>query len=114
MTLSESQRKFTFLIANLIQWVYNAGYELTFGEAWRTKEMAELYFQQGKGIKNSLHIDRLAVDLNLFKDGKYLQNSEDYKPLGDYWKSLDPDAKWGGDFKKPDGNHFSLGWQGRE
>jgi hypothetical protein len=31
-----------------------------------------------------------------------------YKPLGDYWKTLDPACCWGGDFSKPDGNHFSY------
>jgi hypothetical protein len=39
----------------------------------------------------------------------YFQSTDAYKPLGDYWKSLDPLNCWGGDFKpKADGNHFSM------
>lgn len=112
MTLSEKQKKFTLLIARLILWSYSKGYELTFGEAYRTPEQAALNAKSGKGISNSLHIQRLAVDMNLFVKGEYKSNSSDYKPLGDYWKTLDPECCWGGDFSKPDGNHFSITFNG--
>jgi hypothetical protein len=118
MTLGKKQRYFTKLVGNLILWAYKNGYELTFGETYRTPEQAALNAKSGKGISRSLHIQRLAVDLNLFIDGAYMTKSEDYKPLGDYWKSLDPLCRWGGDFKdgagrpKPDGNHFSLEHEG--
>jgi hypothetical protein len=55
---------------------------------------------------------RLAVDLNLFKNGQFLTDSEAHRPLGDYWKSLHPDCCWGGDFSKPDGNHYSMQYGG--
>jgi hypothetical protein len=48
----------------------------------------------------------------LFKDGVWLTDSASYQPLGDYWKTLDPDCAWGGDFTKHDGDHFSLAWKG--
>lgn len=112
MTLGEKQRKFTLLVAKLIQWAYQNGYELTFGEAYRTPEQAALNAKTGAGIANSLHTSRLAVDLNLFVNGNYIMGTEAYKPLGDYWKSLDPEASWGGDFSRPDGNHFSLSHNG--
>lgn len=112
MTLGEKQRKFTSLVGQLIAWAYANGYELTFGEAYRTPEQAALNAQTGAGIVHSLHIIRLAVDLNLFVGGDYKSDTDSYKSLGDFWKTLDPDCSWGGDFSKPDGNHFSLQHEG--
>jgi len=107
MTLGEKQRHFSLLVARLILWAYEHGYEITFGEAYRTPEQAKLNAKIGSGISNSLHTVRLAIDLNLFKDGTYLDKSESYLPLGEYWESLG--GSWGGRFQsRPDGNHFSL------
>jgi hypothetical protein len=112
-TIGQHQRRFLPFVAKLIEWAYANGYELTAGELYRTPEQAALDAQHGSGIANSLHILRLAIDVNLFKDGVYLTDTTQYKPLGDFWKSLDPDCAWGGDFQsRPDGNHFSLSWGG--
>ena len=108
MTLGEKQRLFCRLVGKLITWSYDNGYELTFGDAYRTPEQAAANAAAGKGISRSLHTLRLAVDLNLFVHGEYRTDSESYKALGAYWKSLDPWCCWGGDFHKPDGNHFSY------
>jgi len=63
------------------------------------------YEQAGKGIKESLHCKRLAVDLNLFSpDGDYLSDTESHRVFGEFWESLDPKNKWGGRFS--DGNHY--------
>jgi D-alanyl-D-alanine carboxypeptidase len=112
MTLGEKQRKFTKLVAQLISFAYGDGFEFTFGEAYRTPEQAALNAKSGAGITNSLHTKRLAVDLNLFIEGVYQTDSAAYKPLGVYWKALDPECAWGGDFSRPDGNHFSLSHDG--
>lgn len=112
MTLGEKQRRFAELVGKLILWAYGEGYELTFGECYRTPEQAALNARSGAGISNSLHTKRLAIDVNLFVEGVYQTSSEAYRPLGDYWKTLDPEAAWGGDFGKPDGNHFSLAHEG--
>ncbi|UZX55826.1 M15 family metallopeptidase [Yersinia ruckeri] len=107
MTLSEKQQLFTQLTAQLIQWAGERGCRLTYGEAYRTAEQAALNAKSGKGISNSLHTQRLAVDFNLFINGQYQTKSEAYQPLGEYWESLG--GSWGGRFKSnPDGNHFSL------
>ncbi|MCW6545520.1 M15 family metallopeptidase [Yersinia ruckeri] len=107
MTLSEKQQLFTQLTAQLIQWAGERGYRLTYSEAYRTAEQAALNAKSGKGISNSLHTQRLAVDFNLFINGQYQTKSEAYQPLGEYWESLG--GSWGGRFKSnPDGNHFSL------
>jgi len=113
MTLGEQQRLFTRLVGLLIEWAYQNGYELSFGQALRTKAEAQANAKSGTGISNSLHLVALAIDLNLFRDGVWLQTSEAHKPLGDFWKTLHPKCRWGGDFKsRPDGNHYSLEWNG--
>lgn len=106
MTLGQKQRDFTYDVSQLIVRAYQIGYELTFGEAYRTPEQAALNAAKGSGIANSLHTQRLAIDLNLFKDGKYLTDTEAHRPLGEFWESLRKENRWGGRFKKPDGNHY--------
>ena len=108
MALGEKQRRFTECIGRLIQWAYANGYELTFGDAYRSPEQAAANAAKGTGIANSVHTQRLAVDFNLFIDGVYQIETAAHKTLGDYWKSLDQDARWGGDFTRPDGNHYSF------
>lgn len=113
MTLHEAQVLFCQLVGRLIEQATQLGYQPRLGEAWRSSATAALYAQQGRGIVQSLHCDRLALDLLLDKDGIYLTDSEAYRPLGEWWKTLHPLCRWGGDFSKPDGNHFSLSWGGR-
>lgn len=115
MTLGEKQRLFVHLQGVFIIWCYANGYELSEGEAFRSPELAALYAAKGIGIANSLHSLRLAKDWNLFLDTTakgdediYQMDTEAYRPLGNFWKSLHPLNRWGGDFAKPDGNHFSL------
>lgn len=106
MSVVSKQARFTVCIADLIIWADSRGYQLTFGEAYRPRELAELYAAQGRGIANSNHTRRLAVDFNVFKDGVYLTDGADFADLGAYWESLDPNCRWGGRFR--DGNHFSF------
>jgi len=107
-TLRQKQSRFALGVALLIQKADELGYAVTFGEAWRTPEQAKWNASQGIGTATSLHIDRLAVDLNLYKNGEWLSKSEDHKILGEWWESLGADYRWGGRFKRPDGNHYSI------
>lgn len=114
-SLLEKQEAFARLGASLIIAAFRMGYAVTLGEAYRTPEQAAWNVAHGKGIKNSLHTQRLAIDLQLFKAGKYLDKSEDYKEMGEYWESLSTpglECAWGGRFSKPDGNHFSVSHNG--
>lgn len=105
MTLGQKQRKFTFMVCQLIQFAYDKGYELTFGDAFRDPRLfGQLGEKKGYGKSSSNHKQRLAVDLNLFKDGKYLTETSDHQVLGEYWESIG--GSWGGRFN--DGNHYSL------
>ena len=114
MSIRELQSQFVVCVAKLILFGDGQGYEWTFGEAWRTPEQAKLNADRGAGIRASLHVDRLAIDLNLFIDGVYRTDTEAHRPLAVYWKTLHPLARWGGDIKRrPDGNHYSLSPDGR-
>lgn len=95
MTQRQKQSKFVFMVSELIQFAYNHGYEITFGDAYAKSGHRE----------NSFHYKRLAVDLNLFKNGKYLTKTEDHEELGKQWEFLG--GSWGGRFG--DGNHYSFG-----
>lgn len=109
MTLLQKQKAFPKLLITLFDYCIDHGYELTLGEAYRPKETAELYERQGRGISNSLHRCRLAIDINLFKDGAFLTKTEDYKLIGEFWEGMSTDLLtlcWGGRFH--DGNHFSI------
>lgn len=112
-TLGQKQRRFVRDVARLITFAYSQGFELTFGDAYRSPEQAKANAATGKGIANSLHCERLAIDLNLFVDGQYQTDSAAYKPLGEFWESLGSDYAWGGRFSRPDGNHFSITHGGR-
>lgn len=108
-TLGQKQRDFVRMIADLIEYAYGQGYELTFGDAYRDPRLhGQLGESKGYGNARSCHKIRLAVDFNLFKDGIYLSSTEDHEPLGKYWESIG--GSWGGRFK--DGNHYSLEHEG--
>ncbi|MGL5526238.1 MAG: M15 family metallopeptidase [Aeromonas veronii] len=104
-TLGQKQRRFTRMIANLIKFAYDNGYELTFGDAYRDPRLhGDMGIKKGYGHASSNHKQRLAVDFNLFKDGKFLTSTEDHRPLGEFWESIG--GSWGGRFN--DGNHYSI------
>lgn len=113
MTERELQVLFCRLAANLIMRASEMGYEPRFGEAWRSPQEAARDAAAGAGIAASLHCERLALDLLLDRDGHYLTDSKDYQPLGEWWEKQHPLCRWGGRFHRPDGNHFSLAYQGR-
>ena len=77
------------MIAELILWAYDQGYEITFGDAYRDPRLhGSLGEKKGYGHPKSNHKQRLAIDLNLFKDGIYLTSTEDHKPMGEKWASM--------------------------
>jgi hypothetical protein len=112
MTLRQKQSLFVVLVGRLIARATGLGYELTFGETYRSPEEAARLAKLGKGIKTSLHTQRLAIDLNLFRDGRYLSSTESHRELGEWWERQHELCRWGGRFS--DGNHYSLEHQGRQ
>lgn len=111
MSLSEKQIRFTSLVSVFIQLVYDElGMGLTFGEVYRPTVTQEEYIKRGLSkTMNSKHLKRLAVDFNLFIDGKYISDKEMYRPLGELWESLG--GRWGGRFGVERGQYpYLVGW----
>jgi len=100
MTLGQKQRLFVRMLGQLINHAYLIGYEMSLSRGYASAAANKA----DGGHPRSNHLNRLAIDLNLFKDGKFLTSTEDHEPLGLYWESIG--GTWGGRFN--DGNHYSL------
>jgi hypothetical protein len=111
MSLVAEQASFLLDMCKLIQYATEQGFLLTGGELYRTPEQQEIYMKTGRSqTMNSLHLRRLAVDLNIFKGGKLIGDKATIAPLGAYWESLHPLNSWGGNGRKlVDCPHFSRG-----
>ena len=110
-TIGQKQRRFAKLLPRLIDKAHELGFEVSLGDAYRDPRVhGEFGVKAGYGEVRSCHKLRLAIDLNLFKNGKYLDGSEHHKELGEWWENQGPDHRWGGRFS--DGNHYSIGYNG--
>lgn len=127
--LLQLQWRFTRLLAQLMSFVHQQqGWELSLAEGRVTR--ARKVSVDGRVViaedrvhmanPPSLHYDGLAQDLNLYVNGVYIQDGKHpaWLEIGTYWKSLDDDCAWGGDFggyhSGKDSNHFSLRYGGKE
>jgi len=101
MTLGQTQRAFSKAIGELICYAYAMGYEITFGDAWAKTGHRP----------SSNHYIRLAIDLNLFKDGVYLVRGPEMEKghgiLHDYFDMIGGAKRITNDL-----NHYSFEWQG--
>jgi hypothetical protein len=101
------QSEFARLVPRLIDKAYELGFEVTLGDAYRDPRVhGALGVKMGYGHSRSAHKQRMAIDLNLFRDGEFLASSDAHKPLGEWWEKQHPLARWGGRFA--DGNHYSF------
>jgi len=105
------QAAFLLDVGRLVQKATELGFIVTAGELYRTPEQQEIYVKTGRSrTMNSLHIQRRAVDLNFFLNGKLVYDKHVLAPLGAYWESLHPHNSWGGNgVKLVDTPHFSRG-----
>jgi len=111
MSLRKLQSEFAALVARLIDKAISLGYEVTLGDAYRDpRAFGPMGIFKGYGHPKSSHKKRLAIDLNLFKNGVFLEGTDAHKELGEWWKQQHPLARWGGDFR--DGNHYSFEHEG--
>ena len=115
VTVAEKQRLFGRLLPRLLdkaQELHPGG--VVVGEVERSNAAAKWNAEHGKGISNSLHLIRLAVDIHLFDDvdeeWHYLPTNESHRTLGEWWEQQHELCRWGGRFG--DGNHYSLEHEG--
>jgi hypothetical protein len=112
-TLGKKQERFARAIPGLLQRAFELGFDVRLGDLFRDgRVFGAIGVYSGYGHKNSCHKLRLAIDLNLFKDGKYLSKTEDHTELGEWWEAQGPDHRWGGRFN--DGNHYSIEHNGNK
>jgi len=111
MSAVREQAAFLLDFAKLIEYATTQGFVVTGGELYRTPEQQQIYVKTGRSrTMNSLHLQRRAVDLNFFKDGKLVYDKVTLAPLGLFWESLHPLNSWGGNgVKLVDVPHFSRG-----
>jgi len=100
MSLRQKQSKFAHMASLLILHAEALGFDVTLGEAYRHSGCQH-------GHPRSLHKSRLAIDLNLFRSGRYLTAGKHHSPLHDYWDSIG-----GSERIEADMNHYSLGHGG--
>ena len=109
MTLGQKQELFAYLLPRLLDHINERGYQARLGDVFRDPRV---HGQFGHKAENSyskarsVHKLKLAIDINLFRDGKFLTATEDHREFGEYWESLHPLCRWGGTWN--DGNHYSL------
>ena len=111
MKLGEAQDLFGKLLGELLVYIYLKGHTARIGDVMSRATDVNV---NGKLThkKNSQHLKKLAVDINLFKGGKFLRKTEDHKIFGEFWENLHPNCRWGGRYK--DGNHYEImenGWR---
>jgi hypothetical protein len=114
----QKQARFSFLKAQLVIFAHAQGYCFVEYEGCimpDRKTRAGRKVIDGVHMRGSLHYDRMASDFVLYDSlsGKpvYNGNDERWLRLGEFWESLDPRCRWGGNFN--DANHFSLSHGGR-
>lgn len=114
LTLRTARCHFSQAVAALMIHAASLGYEIAMGEGMDRVTEKDPTTDHMKG---SLHEIGLAIDMDLYLKGVYLMASEDHEPLGTWWEDYGVEhglpLVWGGNFTKPDGNHYSLRWQGR-
>jgi len=99
MSLVNEQFEFLKDVSKLINKAVEMGFVITGGELQRPLEMQQLYMKTGRSkTMNSKHLKRCAIDLNFFWNGELTYSIALIKPLGDYWESLHPNNRWGGNW----------------
>jgi len=113
MRLGEKQELFSKLIAQHILWLIKQGYQVRGGDWFRDPRVhGHVGEKESYSAAYSMHKSKCALDINLFKDGKYLTKTADHKFSGEKWESRHGLCAWGGRWE--DGNHYSLEHEGRK
>jgi len=111
MRLGAQQELFMRLLPRLIDKAHSFGFEIRGGDLFRDpRSHGKLGKRTSYGRAFSVHKLKMAIDLNLFRDGKFITTTEGHRELGEWWEQQHKLCCWGGRFN--DGNHYSLEWEG--
>jgi hypothetical protein len=95
------------LLPRLIDKAHELGFKVRGGDLYRDPRVhGDLGVRKSYSHPSSAHKVKLAIDLNLFRDGEFCQLTEDHRALGEWWEQQHELCRWGGRFN--DGNHYSL------
>lgn len=110
MTRSALRCRFTFMIAELVVWARGQGMNLALDETKTDPAEDDDHLPESRGGRHPIGT---AGDLLLYipaypgdYPGVYQETTEAHRLLGERWKLMG--GTWGGDFPKPDGNHYEL------
>ena len=107
MSMVSEQFAFVQDVLKLIAFAIIQGFVVTLGEAHRTPEQQAIYLKTGRSkTLDSFHLKRLAIDLNFFLAGVLCYDKAKLQAIGDYWESLSPKNRWGGNWTFKDLPHF--------
>ena len=83
MSLVTEQAAFLLDVVKLIEYATQQGSVITGGELYRTPEQQQIHVRAGRSrTMNSMHLKRCAIDLNFFKDGKLVYDTDVLNPIG--------------------------------
>lgn len=115
LSLGEKQELFARLWMTFLIWFHShVNWRMRLGEGFVGQTDAADGDYDGPHMQGGAHYNKIGQDFDFFillPDGtrKHLTTwASEWGECGIYWKSLHPLARWGGDFKSKDYNHFSL------
>lgn len=105
MGLRKKQSRFALNLAFLYLEIERRGWEATKGDAYRDPRVHGIMGEKkGYGHQDSCHKIRLAEDINLFIDGKFIVDDTGHRELHKFWEE-----KCGGaPMIEGDPNHYSY------
>lgn len=107
MRLGKKQELFMRLLPLLINKAHELGFEIRGGDLFRDpRAFGCIGTNLAYGHKYSAHKLKLAIDLNLMKNGRLITTTKGHEELGKWWENQNVLCRWGGRFS--DGNHYSL------
>jgi len=125
--LKQKQFRFSKMIGEFLVWLYEQGYQVQQGDAWRSTDKLYvpggeegfedddkysyqelLFYNRKTKVTYSKHNDRIAADYIIYKDWKQLMDAE-YRPIGEKWELMG--GIWGGRFGvKKEEYSTKVGW----